>query len=371
MKLSLLTTTLLLGALAPTSLTAQDHFRASLNGDQEVPPVTTDAVGWGTARITSTGAVEYHVETTGLSATAAHIHLGAVGSNGGVIVALSGGPTVFSGTSAPLGASDLAALRAGDTYFNVHTAANPGGEIRGQILAAPVDFSAVLQGSQEVPPNASTASGTATAMVNPDRSITYSVTTSGLSATAAHIHDAPIGTNGGVLFALSGGPTDWSGTTAPMTEAEFAMMQEKGFYINVHTVDFPGGEIRGQLLPTAESFGFGTPGNTVDPPMLSSAGAPMTGQNITLSVSGGTPSSAGVVVATLNPAATTLQGANLFLANPEVFRATLPTDASGNGMLTAGLPKLTANLQVYVQYFERVSGGLISSNALAIEIVSL
>jgi hypothetical protein len=96
--------------------------------------------------------VTYLVRYSGLSGpvAAAHIHTGAVGVSGGVILPLVAGPSPMTGTltaanfaaSGPVTtfAEAVAAIRAGTTYFNVHTAAHPGGEIRGQIgvtVAAP------------------------------------------------------------------------------------------------------------------------------------------------------------------------------------------------------------------------------------------
>jgi hypothetical protein len=69
---------------------------------------------------------------TGLTATAAHIHTGAVGVNGGVLYPLTLTSIGAQGTQA-ITTADLANLEAGNFYVNAHTAANPGGEIRGQI----------------------------------------------------------------------------------------------------------------------------------------------------------------------------------------------------------------------------------------------
>ena len=74
------------------------------------------------------------------------------------------------------------------------------------------------------------------------------VTASGLAGTAAHIHVAPAGQNGPVLFPLSGGPTMWSGITAAMTADQFTTLEQEGMYVNIHTGGNPGGEIRGQIL---------------------------------------------------------------------------------------------------------------------------
>ena len=75
------------------------------------------------------------VRTTNLNGTAAHIHQGAMGQNGPVIIPLAktadGIWTVPANTI--LTSAQFDAYRAGDLYVNVHSAANPGGEIRAQI----------------------------------------------------------------------------------------------------------------------------------------------------------------------------------------------------------------------------------------------
>jgi hypothetical protein len=114
-----------------------DTFAASLAGSQEVPPVNT--AGNGSAEVTydhKTNNLKWKVSYSGLSgpATAAHIHCPAgPGANAGVVVPFTAvGTSPFSGekTITPAQYADLAA---GLCYANIHTAANPGGEIRGQL----------------------------------------------------------------------------------------------------------------------------------------------------------------------------------------------------------------------------------------------
>lgn len=132
----------------------REAFVATLIGDFEVPPVQTPASAL--AEFTVTGAtVEYVLQVAAIEdATAAHIHSGAAGVNGAVLVPLypiAGGPVSFSGTGTMVSASfdaddivgdsvsyDALVGRLGDEtlYVNVHTAANPDGEIRGQITEA-------------------------------------------------------------------------------------------------------------------------------------------------------------------------------------------------------------------------------------------
>ena len=108
----------------------------SLSGSQEVPPVTTAAVGTGQIRIMADGTVSGSITTTGVPGTMAHIHFGARGVNGPVIIPLMGvSPGVWSvPAGAKLTAEQLEAYQAGKLYVNVHSEMNKGGEIRGQLM---------------------------------------------------------------------------------------------------------------------------------------------------------------------------------------------------------------------------------------------
>ena len=108
--------------------------KLKLSGANEVPPVTTSASGEGTISIADDGSVSGSVTTKGVQATAAHIHMGAAGKNGPVIVPFTKeGDTFKAPAGAKLDADQLKAFKAGDLYFNVHSAANPGGELRAQL----------------------------------------------------------------------------------------------------------------------------------------------------------------------------------------------------------------------------------------------
>ena len=112
-----------------------DQVKVTLGGDQEVPAVKTSASGGGTITINADKTVSGSVTTTGLAGTAAHIHNAATGKNGPVIVPLtkSGDNTWSVPAGAKLTDDQYAAYKAGDLYVNVHSAANKGGEIRGQL----------------------------------------------------------------------------------------------------------------------------------------------------------------------------------------------------------------------------------------------
>ncbi len=122
------------GAWSATAMGAD--IKVTLSGANEVPPVTTSASGSGTVTIGMDGAVSGSITTTGIAATAAHIHEAPAGKNGGVIVpmAKSGDNGFAFPAGAKLTEAQMAALKAGNLYINVHSAAHPGGEIRGQLM---------------------------------------------------------------------------------------------------------------------------------------------------------------------------------------------------------------------------------------------
>jgi hypothetical protein len=108
--------------------------RVKLSGADEVPPVTTSGSGSGSFRVGPDGSVSGSVTTTGVPGTAAHIHQGAKGQNGPVIVPLTkNGDTYIAPAAAKFTAAQLQAFKAGNTYVNVHTSEHKGGEVRGQL----------------------------------------------------------------------------------------------------------------------------------------------------------------------------------------------------------------------------------------------
>jgi hypothetical protein len=116
-------------------------FHATLNGASEVPPNTTTGTGMAMATLdTNTKVLKYTVTYQGLTgpATAAHFHGPAgPGANAPPSVMLMNVQTSPITAQATLTDAQIADLRAGKWYVNVHTMAHPGGEIRGQVTAAP------------------------------------------------------------------------------------------------------------------------------------------------------------------------------------------------------------------------------------------
>ncbi|TBR75415.1 MAG: CHRD domain-containing protein [Burkholderiaceae bacterium] len=126
----------------------------------------------------------------------------------------------------------------------------------GLAQAAPVSFDVPLTGAQQVPPVQTAGSGSAALTYDPaTRVVTWKITFSGLSspATMAHFHGpAAAGKNAGVKVWLSEkgkevtSPISGQATLSP---DEAKMFEAGDMYINVHTKDHPGGEIRGQVVP--------------------------------------------------------------------------------------------------------------------------
>jgi len=118
---------------------ARPHFTAALNGANEVPANATTGKGDATVTLDkATKTLSWNVTYSGLTgnATAAHFHPAAPGANASPVVPIATGsvPNPAVGT-AVLTDAQIADLTAGKWYINIHTQANPGGEIRGQVVA--------------------------------------------------------------------------------------------------------------------------------------------------------------------------------------------------------------------------------------------
>lgn len=254
-----------------------------LDGGQSVPAIASAAGGsFAVTANSTTNTVVAHANTSGADdATAAHIHDGYAGTNGGVAVGLTqdaSDVTRWSAVDAPIDAAQLAALQSGRYYINIHTPANPAGEIRGQVAPAPIEvLFANMDGDQEVPPVATSANGIAATTVNLDTGmITVFVNASGVDdATASHIHTGDIGENGPVLIPLVqdlADPGVWSVSGEQLDSTSLGDYKSGGLYVNLHTPLHPGGEIRGQITPP-DSVEPDTEAPTID---LASPGATVT-----------------------------------------------------------------------------------------------
>jgi hypothetical protein len=249
---------------------------AQLTGAQEIPPVTTNAKGIAGVRISSTlDSIEVLAQMSGLSGaiTAAHFHSGAAGISGPVVINLTplinGNSIVGKLSLSGVPAGTLNMFLRGEMYLNVHTAANPNGEIRGQVYRlAREGYTFAMNGKQETP--SVTTAGYGSGLVSIDRDQTnahFMMVWGGLSgpATAAHFHKAIAGVAGPIIFHLTPffnnttNPTGafgyWTAASTPAFATKYSVaFRTDSMYVNVHTAANPGGEIRGQVLRGAMSL---------------------------------------------------------------------------------------------------------------------
>ena len=108
-----------------------------------------------------------------------------------------------------------------------------------------------LSGAEEIPPVQTSATGTGRILVAPDRTVTGSVTVSGLTVTVAHIHEARAGSIGPIIVPLTKTSDNvWSvPPDTKLTEAQFESYKSGSLYFNVHSASYRTGELRGQIRP--------------------------------------------------------------------------------------------------------------------------
>ncbi len=241
--------------------TGVHYFAGTMSGANEVPPNTSAAGG--------TVIVTYNTETNilqlvgdyqNLSAavTGSHIHTGAAGTIGPVIIDLinTGGTTgVLTGTDTLTDAQEME-LFAGNLYANVHSTMYTNGEIRTQLHPTTDGqtqaFTPLLTGPQEVPPNSSKGTGQAVVLLDRATGIVYVTGRFGnltAAATGGHIHAGRADTTGPIVIGLNvAGTTSGTISGSDTISMSFVDSMINGFtYINIHTSAFTGGEIRSQL----------------------------------------------------------------------------------------------------------------------------
>jgi subtilisin family serine protease len=234
------------------------------------------------------------------------------------------------------------------------------------------EYASSLDGSQEVPPNASTATGTGT--------FTYNLLTNELTwnishdidmvdVTGAHIHSGAAGVNGPVEVPLDHTVNPMVGS-ATLTEAQQGLLANQALYVNVHTTAFPGGEIRGQIIPNG-TMGEGIIIGVIDTGINSShpSFAAVGDDGYEHTNPYGSGNYVGYCVDNPSFCNDKLIGAWAFHAS-----STNPEDANGHGSHTAGTaggnflqePVLHAPTQAYT--FTTVSGVAPHANIIAYQV---
>lgn len=286
-------------------LDADAHFRANLSGAFEVPAVESEAFG--------SVVLELHGDSLFASGTfhnlssdvatdiggGAHIHAAPAGANGDVAVALDitlnddnqSGMLSVDSNRFELSAAQKTALMNREMYVNIHSTNYNPGEIRGQVVnKSSVGFYADFSGSAEVGEEVNTgAYGAAIAELNGDSVFVsghfddLSGTLNNIAGTPAHIHAGMAGSNGGVAKKLAvaadddslGGMFHHSQNRVELNADEKAVMLDRGFYLNIHSANYPAGELRGQILGEATTYFTATLSGTneVQPVATSGYGA--------------------------------------------------------------------------------------------------
>jgi CHRD domain-containing protein len=269
-------------ALGFTGSVLAQTLGAVLTSSQETPACS--ASGFGNATVTFADPTHINVTITVANLnspiTIFHIHQGAVGVAGPVVENLVGlGGTFTNGTMTgtfPIDATVAQGILAnpGGYYVNVHTQQCPGGATRGQLAFAtggPILYAAELRGANETPANTSGAFGSSLVTYDPANNfMAFEVNSSGVaSPTASHIHRGAAGVAGPVIINFATGPTGFQGgrvtgsgtVVSPMASSSLtpadltglsSVSTANGFYVNLHSTAFPGGEIRGQLAQAQE-----------------------------------------------------------------------------------------------------------------------
>ena len=118
----------------PDWMPGSGAIKVSLTGQEEVPPLSVSGSGAGSFRVAEDGTISGSVTTKDVQGTMAHIHRGAKGANGPVIVPLDkNGDTYTVPAGRKLTQAQIDDLKKGNLYVNVHTNRNKGGEVRAQL----------------------------------------------------------------------------------------------------------------------------------------------------------------------------------------------------------------------------------------------
>ena len=282
-------------------VTTTMNFSARLSGSSEIPPVATGASGMITAQLENDSLFvsgsfselgsEINIELGG----GAHIHIAPAGLNGGVAIPLNitadpdmrGGTFLEAENSFGLTSQQKTALMDRKMYVNIHTMNDPAGEIRGQLLVdADHHFEAVLTAGSQVHQVRSNAIGGLVGELHGD-SLLISGSFQSLEsefntdiAGGSHIHSALAGSQGGVEISLNvvltetntAGSYQISQNRFELTPEQKAALMERKLYVNVHSMDYPAGEIRGQLVPISDAYLEGVFSGAAQTPSVYSTG---------------------------------------------------------------------------------------------------
>jgi hypothetical protein len=235
--------------------TPATEYDAKLTGAEVVPAVLTSAAGTATFFLQPDGVtLQYDITQNVNGGTAAALHIAAPAENAAVAYPI----TPFSGHmsgSITLSSDDANSLTAGMMYVDIQSAANPAGEVRGQLVTpGSTIFVTYLNGDQELPPVQTSNDGHASFILDAamDTVIYHFVTSA--TPTDININRAIGALTGPVAFPFApniGQEEDGTLTLAGNDANDLAMGH---FYVNVVSAAYPAGELRGQVMMPGESL---------------------------------------------------------------------------------------------------------------------
>jgi len=250
-------------------------FDLWMNGSQEVPPTPSSSSAAGSVTFSpGMDTVFYDIVFDSLTSApvAAHFHDGVEGSSGPVLVDLSSSlnGNHLVGMASSLPPDFVAKCLLGSIYLNVHSTSFPSGEIRGQVRRYAYEgFTVSIDGSQEIPPNPASATGSGFVSIDQrERSAHYRMVVNGLSGplTQVQFQNGLPGVTGPPVFDLTphftSGATNVSASnywtdfdfSVPFDAAHADMFMNNEMYINFYTALNPAGEVRGNIHQGGECF---------------------------------------------------------------------------------------------------------------------
>lgn len=267
------------------------QFEAEADTMQQSHVVSATSNPWGLGTFTlgqNKEMVDYMFVGTDLTGmiTAAHLHYGAMGSDGGVAVDLtadimSGMPVIKGSFDASMVGDFVDSLMMGKVYLNVHTTMNPAGEVRGQLkMNDGIAFDAMLDTMQQnAPVMVGNGMGVGLFKLNYAMdTLWYNIIVDGLTGpiTAIHMHDGIVGMDGGVMVDMSSGingnQVKGMILVGDLPQPRVAKLLRGGGYINLHTTMNAGGELRGQMFKQArDGYVMTINGDQQTPPVTVSA----------------------------------------------------------------------------------------------------
>lgn len=262
---------------------ADAHFRANFSGAFEFPVAKTMASGGAVLQLKGDSLIisgsfnnltdEFDVAVAGGS----HLHIGPAGRTGGIAIELV--PTLESDNLSgvyhasenrfELTSEQKTALLNRDFYFNLHTKAFGAGELRGQVVPqSTATFFARLSGTAEVPSIETSAIGAIVLELHRDTLVvtgSFGNLSGSFDATIAggsHLHIGHAGENGGIAVQLdaevgidlSGGVYLPEENKYVLTPEQIEALLNREMYLNIHTLAFASGELRGQVLGEAAAY---------------------------------------------------------------------------------------------------------------------